>query len=266
MNSTFTNVSLFIKRAEEYQDKEFIIKMFESNNIGKVKDVKFIKKHYNFYQNYNGVVVIFERWYMNHNVQTLFSEMSTSQDGSTKFYFNHNRYWIINVHRQKLPECEETTIIDSTLSDKEKIRKLEEVVNSMSAQMFYMQNRQEKNERTMMDLECKHTNHHIINMELHTQLEEKNWEKKWAEAEIDEELQKIRKENGMLRCRLAFSTLDLVRKDARCEKLKQEVRDGTCIQVYIENQIQEMKQLLQSVLDTDPVKPLINTFIKDYLN
>ncbi len=44
MNSSFTNVALYIKRAEEYQTKEYIIKVFAERNIGKVHDVKFIKK------------------------------------------------------------------------------------------------------------------------------------------------------------------------------------------------------------------------------
>ena len=54
MNSTsFTNVALFIKRAEEYQTKEFIIEAFDSNNIGKVRDVKFIKKNNDIPANFN---------------------------------------------------------------------------------------------------------------------------------------------------------------------------------------------------------------------
>jgi hypothetical protein len=266
MNTSFNNVSLFIKRAEEYQTKEFIIEAFASNNIGKVKDVKFIKKHNDIGRNYHGVIVIFERWNMNRLVQTLFSEMASSPDGTTKFYFNEFRYWIINVHRQKLSECEETASVDPSLSDKDKISKLEELVKSMSAQIFYMQNRQEKSERSMMDLECKETYHHLVNMELRSQLEEKDWEKKWAEDELTDEITKLREENEMLRCRLAFSAIDLVRKDGQCEKLEQEVRDGSCILAYVENQAQEMKQMLKAVLDTDPVKPVINTYIKEYLD
>jgi hypothetical protein len=266
MNTTFSNVALFIKRAEENQTKEFIIEAFDSNNIGKVKDVKFIKKHNAIGRNYNGVIVIFETWNMNRLVQTLFSEMASSPDETTKFYFNKFRYWVINVHRQKLSECEETTLVDQSLSGKNKISKLEELVKSMSAQIFYMQNRQEKSERTMMDLECKETYHHFVNMELRSQLEEKDWEKKRAEDELNEELQKLREENEILRCRLAFSAIDLVRKDTQCEKLKQEIQDGSCILAYVENQAQEMKQMLRTVLNTDPVNPVINMYIKEYLD
>ena len=266
MNSTFTNVALFIKRAEEYQTKEFIIEAFNLNNIGKVKDVKFIKKNTDFGKKYNGVIVIFERWNMNRLVQTLFSEMAASPDGTTKFYFDHYHYWIINVHRQKLPECEEIATVDSSLSDKDKISKLEELVKSMSAQIFYMENRQEKTERSMMDTERKETYHHLVNMELRSQLEEKDRERKWAEDELNEEIVRLREENEMLRCRLALNAIDLVRKETQCENLQQELRDGSCILTYVENQAQEMKQMLRAVLDTDPVKPVINTYIKEYLD
>ena len=117
MNSSFNNVSLFIKRAEEYQTKEFIIEAFSSNNIGNVIDVKFIKKQGNYGKSYNGVVVIFEKWNMNRLVQKLLNEMSTSSDGTTKFYFNQNRYWFVNVHKQKNVECEEVASVDSALPD-----------------------------------------------------------------------------------------------------------------------------------------------------
>lgn len=245
--TTFNNVALFIKRAEEYQTKEFIIEAFESNHIGKVRDIKIIKKHNDFGKNYNGIIVIFERWNMNRLVQTLFSEMSSSHDGTTQFYFEPHRYWIINVHRQKLTECEEFTVVDPLLSDKDKISKLEELVKSMSAQIHYTQTRQEKNERYLMDLEHKETHHHLVNMELRSQLEDKDWEHKLAEDDFKEEMVKLLEENESLRCRLALNDIDILRKDTKIEQLQEEVRDICNILSYIENQAQEMKQILTVV-------------------
>lgn len=265
MNASFNNVALFIKRAEEYQTKEFIIEAFASKNIGKVRDIKFIKKNNDFGKSYNGVIVIFEYWNMNNLVQTLFNEMSTSSDGTTRFYFNDFRYWIINVHRQKLPECEEFTTVDSSLSDKDKIIKLEELVKSMSAQIHYMQTRQERSERSMMDLELKGTYHHLVNSELRSQIEQKDWEQKWNEDELREENKKLQEENETLRCRLALNAIDMVRKDFQIEKLQQEISDNSCVLSYVENQTQEMKHMLREVLDTDPSKPIINSYIKEYL-
>lgn len=263
--TSFNNIALFIKRAEEYQTKEFIIEAFDYNKIGKVKDIKFIKKHNELGRNYHGVIVIFERWNMNALVQKLFNEMASSIDGTTKFYFEQHRYWIINVHRQKLPECVEIATVDASLSDKEKIIKLEELVKSMSAQMHYMQTRQERSERSTMDLELKESYHHLVNSELRYQLDEKDRDRKWAEDDLNEEIQKLREENESLRCRLALTAIDMVRKEFQIETLQQEQRDSSCILSYVENQTQEMKQMLRGVLDTDPIKPVIYSYIKEYI-
>ena len=189
MNSEFNNIALFIKRAEEFQTKEFIIDAFALNNIGKVNDVKFIKKYSDVGKgkNYNGVIVIFERWNTNNLVKKLFKEMSSSHDGTTKFFFNNNQYWIINVHKQKLPECKETIIVDSSLTDTEKISKMEEIIKSMSTQIYYMQIKQEQHEQIIMDYECKYMNDQMVNMELRCQIEEKEREK--AKKEMHEEFQ-----------------------------------------------------------------------------
>lgn len=256
MTSTFNNVALFIKRTEEYQTKDFIIQQFDTNNIGKVRDIKFIKKTNDMRASYNGAIVIFDRWNMNKMVQSLFSEMSTSHDGTTRFYFDNCRYWIIQVYKQNLPECEEITVVDSSLTDKEKIRQLEALVKSMSAQIFYLQNNQEKTERQMMENEHKETRHHLVNIELTSQLEETLRDKIWAE----EEQLVLKEENEALRYRLALNAVDLVRKEEEFEFLRQEKRDQECILDYINNQAQEMKQLLRGTTTEEN-----KTRIKEYL-
>jgi hypothetical protein len=259
MNTSFTNVALFIKRAEEYQTQDFIIRAFESNNIGKVKELKFIKKQNDFGKNYNGVIVIFERWNSNCIVQNLFSEMSLSKDGTTKFYFENYRYWIINVHKQKLPECEEMISVDPKLSDSQRILQLEELVKSMSSQIFYMQNRQEKSERELMENENKETYHRLLNMELRAQLQEKDWEMERNVKKYKQQIEALKEENEILRSISKY-------KDTENARLEEEVRDGTCVIAYVENQAQEMKQMLRAVLETDPIKPAINIYIKEYLD
>ena len=82
--SAIKNIMLYIKRAEQHHTKEFITNAFSSNNIGNVRDVRFIKKNDNCGKEYNGVVVIFEHWNMNSLVKSLFDQMSNSKDGTTK--------------------------------------------------------------------------------------------------------------------------------------------------------------------------------------
>jgi chromosome segregation ATPase len=266
MNKSFNNVSIFIKRAEEYQTKEFIINAFKENKIGKVSDVKFIKKQNDMGKQYNGAIVIFERWDTNRLVESLFNEMSSSNDGTTKFYYNSYRYWIIKVHSQKLPECEESVLVDSSLPDKERISQLEELVKSMSAKIHYMETRHEKCERIMMDYERKDTQHHLYNIELMSQIEEKNTELIWTEKDFRYEIEKIQEENNMLRFRLELSEMDINRKENECENLREEIREQTSITCYIENQVSELKDMLHRVSDNDPIKKEFNKYVKEYLN
>ena len=243
MNTTFNNVALFIKRAEEFQTKEFIMDAFASNNIGKVKDVKFIKKKQEMGNSYNGVIVVFESWNNNRLVEKLFQEMSLSSDGTTKFYYTPYRFWFIKVHRQSLPDANESVIVDTSLPDKERIEQLETLVKSMASQMYYMQTRQERSERLMMDCERKDTQHHLYNMELQTQLNEKDMERSWVEDEFKEEIEKLRNENVSLRCKLGLNGIELARKEQECSQLRQELSDNKCILDYVKNQQKEMQNM-----------------------
>ena len=246
--TSFMNTALFIKRAEEYQSKEFITNAFESNKIGKVKEITLIKKQNDFGKGYNGVIVVFERWNMNNLVEKLLNEMAASPDGTTKFYFNEHRFWHINIHKQKMVECEETTVVDPSLPDKEKISKLEEMVKSLSAQIHYMQTRQEKSEQQLMLEEHKHTEQHLLNMELHTQLQEKQWEQEWKESDVKLENDLLIEQNQTLRYRLGLIAMDLSQRDNEIKSIKeiyekekqtyeQELRDRDCVIDYLTSRL-----------------------------
>ena len=248
------NKSLFIKRAEEYQTKEFIINVFHKKNIGKVNDVTFIKKQNNVGKSYNGVIVTFEKWYNNY----LIDEINSSQNGTVKFNFN-NSYWFINLHKE--PEIDIdidididiTLTRDTTLSDKDRIKQLEDLVKSMSSKINYMQTRQERSERTIMDYEHKDTQHHLNNIELHAKLEDKDVEKTWIEADFKEDIETLTGENELLRSHLE-------RKYYECVGLCEELREKTCMLSYSENQITEMKQLLSPHDDNHPIKEYIKQY------
>jgi hypothetical protein len=189
MNSSFKNISLFIKRAETHQTADFITDMFKKNNIGIVKEVQFITKRNNCGDNYNGVIVRFERWYNNETTEKLINDLSSAVNGALKFNFNKYQYWFISVHKEEIPvELEEKLIVDASLTDKEKISKLEEIIKSMSTQIYYMEKRLEKAETSMMECERKNVQHHIINTELLFEIEEKEMEKKWMKDKFEEEI------------------------------------------------------------------------------
>jgi hypothetical protein len=252
------NVSLFIKRSEENQTKEFIIAAFASNNIGKVSDVTFIKKNTDNGKPYNGAIVTFEKWNNNALIQSLFDQMASSPDGTTKFYFNSNRYWFINIHKQKIPELEQINEVDSSLPDAERILQLENLVKSMSIQMHFMQTKQSQSDKTITEYERKNTHNYLINLELTSQLEDMAMERKRDEMErqrhedlLNEEMEKITNHNETLYCRLT-----------EAEVL---IKDQQSIINYVEEQVFTMKELLIKVCDTDPIKTSINAFIDEYL-
>jgi len=250
------NVALFIKRAEDYQTKEFIINIFHKKNIGKVNDITFIKKQNHTGKTYNGVIVSFEKWY-NHN---LLNEINSAQNGTFKFNFN-NSYWFINVHKEVLEsqECAEFKefIIPNNLSDTDRIKQLEDLVKSMSSQINYMQTRQERSERNMMDYEHKDTQHHLNNIELRAQLDDKDAEQTWIEADFKEDIETLKQENLLLRTHLE-------RKYYECLKLQEELQEQTCILTYTENQVVSMKHMLNQVPNEVPCKQIIDTYIKEY--
>jgi hypothetical protein len=248
MNS-IKNVVLYIKRAETFHTKEFIIDAFSSNNIGKVRDVRFIQKRGDYGKDYNGVVVIFERWNLNSGVKQLFNQMSDSPDGTTKFTYDYNnrRYWIINVYKPQIPENEEITAVDPSLPDKERIKELENLVKSMTVQMHYLQTRQEKTERQLMQAEHDDTQTRLYNMELRYLVEDSEMDKKWAE----EDLQETIKHTESLRCLNARMSIDLGRKQNECDGLKQELLDEKCILNYIQEQAIEMRDMVKESLILD---------------
>ena len=240
------NVALFIKRAEDYQTKEFIINIFHKKNIGKVNEVTFIKKQNHTGKTYNGVIVSFEKWYNNN----LLNEINSSQNGTFKFNFN-NSYWFINVHKEvlQLEECTEIILPNNNLSDADRIKQLEDLVKSMSSQINYLK---ERSERTIMEYEHKHTQQHLNNIELRAQLDDKDAELTWIESDFKEDIETLKGENHIL-------SAHLEKKYYECLALKEELTEQTCMLTYTQHQITEMKQL---ILD-GPEHP-IKEYIKQY--
>lgn len=262
MNSStsFQNMSLFIKRAEDHQTKEFIINAFADNSIGKVADVKFIKKQNHLGKKYNGVIVIFERWNMNTLVQKLLNEMASSPDGTTQFYFNRHRYWVINVHKVKLPECSETLTANPNSTPTEQIHQLQQIIQSMSAQMFYMQSRQEQSERTMMDYEQKDTRRHLVSVELTCKLDEKDNEYACELDELKDTIKTISQDYNSLLWQKEETNNSLNDLHKLYDKLNQELIDERNIVAYMKTQMTEIKQMLENVPDVR-----VAQYVKEYL-
>lgn len=262
-----SNISLYIKRAESFHTKEFITEAFASNKIGIVKDVQFIKKCSDLGKEYNGAIVTFETWFMNSNVTQLLNQMGSSVDGTTKFTYDgyNRRYWFINVYKTPTTDLEvelnKTINIEPTLSDKERIKELEKLVMSMSVQIHYMQTNEEKYERQLMDYEEKHTYDCFYNMELKSQINEKEWEKEWEKEELQKQIEILKKQNDQLTCRLVGLSIDGVKKEKEIETLKQELYDEQCIMSYVEEQANEMREMIHNSYQENRKKNCVEELI-----
>ena len=95
-----------------------------------------------------------------------------------------------------------------------------------------------------MDLNHQETVHHLVNMELRCQLNEKDIERKWSENKLKEQLEKMQEENKNLHYQLVFNKIEIAKKNLLVENLQQEVRDTSSILTFLENQCQSMKQIL----------------------
>jgi len=228
--STIRNISLYIKRAESYHTKEYISNFFERNNYGKVHDVRFIKKVSDIGIEYNGAIVTFERWFVNATVKKLFDILNSSADGIIKLIHDPQsyRYWFVHEYKA---EFQVSTKVDETLPDKERIQELEKLVNSMAAQMHFMQAQQEKNERLLMEYEQKETQSWLYNMELKSQLLEKEKEKEAVDDNLRSEVINL--------------TERLIQKETECEQLKEELYEEKSILAYVETQALEMREMIK---------------------
>ena len=237
--SSFNTFSLYIKRAESQHTKEYIRESLFANNYGKVRDVRFINKINDYGFKYNGVIVLFEHWFMNSKVKQLFDEMNASPDGTTRLYHDAvaNRYWHVQEYKSKFPDFEEINTINSSMPDSEKVKELELLVKSMAAQLYSAQLKIEKNEMKTMEYEQEQTRQHLHNTELRAQLNEKDLEVKWAEEDM------LEKEK-YLEGRISSLIMDCVKKERECDMLKQQLYDQENIIMYIAEECASMKKIL----------------------
>lgn len=229
-------VSIYIKRAEENHDAEYISLALANSQYGVVKSIKFLPKEDYMGKKYNGAIVQFERWFSTPQVKKLFSEMAVSQDGTTRLYHDvfNSRYWHVmefkSVISEEYIECDELTNIQSLYKSdiNEYVKQMEKLVESMSAQMYYYQNQIRILENKNMELEEKHTYQSLVNGDLLCQLDEKeahitsfDWKNKMLEIE-----------NAGLK--------------EKAKNLEQETNDSMNILNYVNEEAIQMKRMLET--------------------
>lgn len=262
-----SNQVLFIKRAEENQTKEFITEAFASNHIGKVSEVSFIQKYTDSGKPYNGVIVNFESFNNSPVVIHLFNEMTASRDGTTRFYFSKNRYWIINVHKPKYQELAQEMVQMYTQNPiynqepQDKIQELETLVQTLTYELNYSRHQTHQVSKKLEQIDNENTYKQIQLVELESQIEEKDR----TERELLKRIKDLELANSRLIFDLELTKRELEDTEDECDSLKQEIKEEICMRKYIEEQVDDLVGMIRDVNEFDPVKKIMEEYIISYI-
>jgi hypothetical protein len=194
-----------------------------------VSDVKFIKKMSENGKSYNGVIVNFENWYSSTYAHQLLDNLTSAKDETCRFFVDKNVFWFVSIHRQKIQCCQEIKQIDPSLSDKQRIVKLEELVNNLSTQLYYMQKKQENTEQQLMKNEQTNTQNVIYNRELEFEINQL----KAVNDDLSYDFHKYEDER-IKRDKYIATLKEIIElKDKEIDKLTNEVRDLNCYNNYL---------------------------------
>lgn len=241
---SFSNIALYIKRAEMHHSEEYITKAFRDQGYGEVAGIKFLKKtNFETGMDYNGAIVTFQYWFNTSIVKQLFEQMNSTADGSAKIMHSYNRFWYVCQH--KSVEEKVNTLVNIGLPDKVRIEELEKLVASMSAQMHFMQKQQEKTEQKFMEYEQKEIHSALVNADLRIQLGEMEFKNEVVESKMAQDIHIL---NGQV----ALLEFKLQEKNIECDQLKEELYEESNILAYVHAQANEMRDMLH--IDLKPLK------------
>jgi hypothetical protein len=202
--SQFTNVAIYIKRAETHHTEEYIKNAFKRNCYGNVKSVKFIQKSNEVGQKYNGALVVMEHWFKTPEVSELFNVISSQQNKEYKMVHNTrtNRYWIIIQYTNPVIENPIVNLnVESNLPSSERIKQLELMVNSMSVQMVQLEKTNKQYEKELTQHKNVKIHDDLVISELNVQLEE--------EKQLSNALKEERDESNLERNKLTKKLISL---------------------------------------------------------
>lgn len=206
-----------------HANEKYICDAFESNSYGKVNYTKFIEKSNNNGDVYYGVIIGMSQWFQNVRVRNLFNELENNEHGTAKIFHDRitQKYWLVNEFKQKLQEDamqDTSAIVEETLSDKEKIAKLENLARSLIVQLEHLQKTCEKNEQTIMSYEEQQRHDSIQNMGMRFNVEDKDEELLEKNRVIDEKTRELEEKTRQLEkknqeledLKLVFSLTNLI--------------------------------------------------------
>jgi len=235
-----TNVAIYIKRAEIYQNENYIKDVFNRNGYGIVNSVNFVEKVSENKQKYHGVLVTMKYWFKNPSVSKILESISIDNN-EIKIYHSKTKYWIIKQYTQPVKENTPIIIeIDNNICGNERIKELELIVNSLSVQITQLQKIKDSNKITIEKYEKKEIFNELIIEELKSQNE---YDNKLIQ-DIENENNSLQYENSLMynkNIQLHHTIEDLI---DRSENEKLSALDQEKTFHLIEREVNDMRNML----------------------
>ncbi len=191
-----TNVSLYIKRAELTQTERYIHSVF-SENVGDVENISFIEKTNNANgAKYHSVIVRLGRINDTPYTKKLMHDIYYGSDNSSKIHHSKG-YWIVAQHttngRVRKNIDMDHVLPDADLPHQERIKRLEDMVVSLSNELKTCREKIENDKKTFANYDAQHTKDWLATFSLHSQLEDSEL----RESDLKQEVNELRAKIGL---------------------------------------------------------------------
>ena len=188
-----TNLSIYIKRAEINQTKEYIINAL--HNYGVVDDLEFIDKTNDNGQKYHGVIVHFKQWHFNNIVEELWNQLHANKEATCKIFHGHrnSKFWIVSVHKVESNKQEivlSNTEIDLTNLDSNTVN----IINDLQLKIKLLESQLQKKEIFCMQNEHERMCISMKSYGIESELQDKDIQIYW----LNDEKKEIQEKNSML--------------------------------------------------------------------
>jgi hypothetical protein len=235
--------ALIIKRIPLNVRVDYIKSTFLEKGIGEVNEVTLTKRKNDLGQEYNSAVVTFNFAICGKNCQSLISQMNSSPDGTTRFYYSPptSKYWIIKIHN----------VIETKCYDMEDIKVSDSVMHSLAMQLFLSEQKNKILEKKIEELTKKSTFNDMKVVTLNVELETKDAEI----SELNSCLKNIQEENALEKS--IMSNRLCIYKDT-IEKLNESINDERSILEMVKTDIRYVSGLIENSSDVVLKNQIVN--------
>lgn len=218
---------LYIKWLPTHYQPSFIESKF--SNYGQIAYIRFISKHKYDGTSYNSAVVTFTKWFMSEKVHKLFNDMAEDIDGTARFYYidetGRMRYWHVKEYTPLFADYEDSMFkVNSLTNIKNKYEHMDNIIKSLSAQIHYYRNRNNKLETDMIQVAHNDNIIRLQNSHLNGLIDER-----------DRDMYYMTSKMQLMEMELANERKQNISAEETIRRLEQEIRDKDRVLDYFQN-------------------------------